>query len=64
VNNTIPCWNCDGQMKQNGQDTFYWYFKCPKCGKRHTELRDDRPGLSSGSEERLMGGISEYSDKS
>jgi len=28
----INCWNCDAEMKRF-QDTFYWYYRCPKCGK-------------------------------
>jgi|GEM_PF-6624030 len=42
--NTMPCWNCDGEMRRFGEDSFYYYYRCPKCGKTHTELRDDRPG--------------------
>ncbi len=29
----IPCWNCPGEMKQFGEDTFYWIYSCASCGK-------------------------------
>lgn len=40
MNNGIPCWNCDGEMKRYGQDTFYWYHKCPVCGKQRAILKE------------------------
>jgi Zn finger protein HypA/HybF involved in hydrogenase expression len=43
VEQTIPCWKCDGTMKRYGHDLFYWFYECPKCGSKHAELREDRP---------------------
>jgi len=40
MNNGIPCWNCDGEMKCYGHDTFYWYYKCPVCGKQRAILKE------------------------
>ncbi len=39
----ISCWNCDGVMKRFAHDTFYWFYRCPKCGKEKAQLREDRP---------------------
>jgi hypothetical protein len=43
--NIIPCWNCDGEMKRFGQDTFYWYYKCSKCGKEKMGPKKRAGGL-------------------
>lgn len=32
-NPALSCWNCDGEMKQFAEDSFYYYYRCPKCGK-------------------------------
>jgi ssDNA-binding Zn-finger/Zn-ribbon topoisomerase 1 len=37
----VQCWNCNGVMRRFAQDTFYWYYKCPKCGKERLELKTD-----------------------
>ena len=39
---TIPCWNCEGTMKRIAHDIFYWFYKCPDCGKERAQPREDR----------------------
>ncbi len=36
------CWNCKGTMKLIAHDTFYWFYKCPDCGKEKASPREDR----------------------
>lgn len=40
----IPCWNCTGTMERFADDTFYWYYRCPKCGKEKLEPKEDLEG--------------------
>jgi DNA-directed RNA polymerase subunit RPC12/RpoP len=34
------CWKCGKEMKRFAQDTFYWYYKCPKCGQENLVLKE------------------------
>jgi len=42
----IPCWNCDGEMIRFAHDTFYWYYKCPKCKMEKAIPREDRKPIT------------------
>jgi len=44
---TISCWNCGFLMKQFAHDTFYWFYKCQKCGKEKVVERTDRKTMEA-----------------
>ena len=37
---TLPCWNCGKTMKRIGEDTFYFYYRCPACLKERMESKE------------------------
>ncbi len=38
---TIPCWNCDCEMRCFAQDTIYWHYRCPECEKERLQMKEE-----------------------
>lgn len=37
----MKCFNCHNQMKLYGEDTYYFFWKCPVCKKEKAELKEE-----------------------